>query len=198
MKLLIENWRRFLKEDEQEYEIYCDMDGVLVDFELGVIEYITTALVEGRAEKLKAKIGRDYITGEDLAGPTKNNDIRKYMYTELQHAADFWENLPWMPNGQKLWAALAPYNPNILTTPMGYGSEIGKQAWIDKNLNPPPQKVFMSKEKYLWANKNSILIDDFTKNTIPWEEHDGIALLYKDSEIEKTLSRLRELGFETN
>ena len=197
MKLLLENWRRFLKE-EQEYEIYCDMDGVLVDFELGVVEYITAALAEGRAEELKAKIDRDYIPTDDLAGPTKNNDIRAYMYQELEHNADFWENLPWIPNGQRLWAALAPHNPNILTTPMGYGSEIGKQAWIDKNLNPPPKKVFMSREKYNWANKNSILIDDFTKNTIPWEEQGGIALLYKDSEIEKTLSRLRELGLATN
>ena len=197
MKLLLENWRRFLKE-EQEYEIYCDMDGVLVDFELGVVEYITAALAEGRAEELKAKIDRHYITTDDLAGPTKNNDIRAYMYKELEHNADFWENLPWIPNGQRLWAALAPHNPNILTTPMGYGSEIGKQAWIDKNLNPPPKKVFMSREKYNWANKNSILIDDFTKNTIPWEEQGGIALLYKDSEIEKTLSRLRELGLATN
>jgi len=82
MKLLLENWRRFLKE-EQEYEIYCDMDGVLVDFEKGAVEYITAALEGGRAEELKAKIGRDYITGEDLAGPTKNNDIRKYMYTRF-------------------------------------------------------------------------------------------------------------------
>ena len=194
MKLLLENWREYLKEEEQEYQIYCDMDGVLVDFELGVVEYITAALAEGRAEELKAKIGRDYITGDDLAGPTKNNDIRKYMYKELQHSAEFWENLPWLLNGQRLWAALAPHNPNILTTPMGYGSEIGKQAWIDKNLNPPPKNVFMSREKYLWANNKSILIDDFTKNTIPWEESGGIALLYKDSEIEKTLSRLRELG----
>ena len=193
MKLLLENWRKFLKE-EQEYEIYCDMDGVLVDFELGVVEYITAALAEGRAEELKAKIDRDYITTDDLAGDTKNNDIRKYMYHELEHNADFWENLPWIPNGQRLWAALAPHNPNILTTPMGYGSEIGKQAWIDKNLEPLPKKVFMSREKYQWANKNSILIDDFTKNTIPWEEHGGIALLYKDSEIEKTLLELQELG----
>jgi len=196
MKLLLENWRRFLNE-EQEYEIYCDMDGVLVDFELGVVEYITGALAEGRAEELKAKIDRDYITTDDLAGPTKNQNIRDYMYKELQHNADFWENLPWMPNGQRLWEVLAPHNPNILTTPMGYGSEIGKQAWIDNNLNPPPQKVFMSREKYNWANKNSILIDDWTKNTVPWAEEEngnGIAILHKDDDLEKTLSRLQELG----
>ena len=33
MKLLIENWREYLNEDENSfpYPIYCDMDGVLVD-----------------------------------------------------------------------------------------------------------------------------------------------------------------------
>ena len=209
MKLLFENWRRFLKE-EQEYQIYCDMDGVLVDFERGVVDFITKALEEDRAEELKAKIDRDYITSDDLAGSTKNQDIRDYMYKELEHHATFWEDLPWMPNGRRLWAAIAPYGPNILTTPMGnkedpksgYGSRIGKQAWIDKNLVEemamPPKEIFMSREKYRWANKNSILIDDFTKNTIPWDDHKGIALLYRWDEIEKTLSRLRELGFETN
>ena len=64
MKLLLENWRRFLKE-EQEYQTYCDMDGVLVDFERGVVDFITKALEEGRAEELKAKIDRDYITSDD-------------------------------------------------------------------------------------------------------------------------------------
>ena len=197
MKLLLENWRENLKEN-QEYQIYCDMDGVLVDFEQGTVDYITEKIKAGEAEDLRLAIKREYITKGDLSGAGKNQDIRDYMYKELENHAQFWEDLPWMPNGQRLWAALAPHNPNILTTPMGYGSEIGKQAWIDKNLNPPPKKVFMSREKYRWANKNSILIDDFTKNTIPWDDHKGIALLYRWDEIEKTLSRLRELGFETN
>tara|TARA_Y100001963_G_scaffold136149_1_gene198515 strand:- start:2105 stop:2680 length:576 start_codon:yes stop_codon:yes gene_type:complete len=190
MKLLLENWRRFLNE-EQEYEIYCDMDGVLVDFELGTVEYITSDLKTGKAPELEEELGRDYITVEDIKS---NKAVRNYMYKELEHNAEFWENLPWIENGPELWAAIAPHNPNILTTPMGYGSEIGKQAWIDKNLNPPPKKVFMSREKYRWANKNSILIDDWTKNTIPWEEHEGIAILHRDSDLEKTLSTLRELG----
>jgi hypothetical protein len=193
MKLLLENWRESLKEN-QEYQIYCDMDGVLVDFEQGVVDYITDKIMAGQAEELRKAIKREYITKGDLSGVGKNKLVRDYMYEQLSNAADFWENLPWTQNGQQLWAAIAPHNPNILTTPMGYGSEIGKQAWIDKNLSLPSKKVFMSRNKYRWANKTNILIDDWTKNTIPWEEHGGIALLYKDSEIEKTLSRLRELG----
>jgi hypothetical protein len=174
------------------------MDGVLVDFEQGVVDYITDKIKTGKAEDLRLAIKREYITKGDLSGVGKNKDVRTYMYKYLSDAADFWENLPWLPNGPALWSAIAPHHPNILTTPMGYGSEIGKQAWIDKNLKPPPQKVFMSDEKYKWANKNSILIDDFTKNTIPWEQKGGIALLYKDSEIEKAMAQLQELGLSTN
>ena len=68
MKLLLEKWRRYLNE-EQTYQIYCDMDGVLVDFVAGVVEYTTNMLQTGQAEDLKAKIGRDYITREDVDGP---------------------------------------------------------------------------------------------------------------------------------
>jgi hypothetical protein len=190
MKLLLENWREYLNE-EQEYEIYCDMDGVLVDFELGAVEYISSDLKSGKASELAEELGRDYITVEDIKS---NKAVRKYMYKELEHNAEFWENLPWMENGPELWAAITPYNPNILTTPMGYGSEIGKQAWIDKNLNPPPRKVFMSREKYRWANKRHILIDDWKKNTIPWEESGGIAILHRDEDLGKTLSSLQGYG----
>ena len=191
MKLLLEKWRRYLNE-EQTYQIYCDMDGVLVDFVAGVVEYTTNMLQTGQAEDLKAKIGRDYITREDVDGPEPSRPVREYMYKELSNHADFWENLPWMPGGKQLWSYIAPYNPYILTAPMGYGSEIGKQAWIDKNLNPPqPEKMYMSHDKFKWAGPNHILIDDFTKNTIPWKEAGGIAIRHTDTS--KTIYELEEL-----
>jgi 5'(3')-deoxyribonucleotidase len=199
VKLLLENWRKFLKEnEEQTYQIYCDMDGVLVDFVAGVVDYINEKLQSGTAEELAAEIGRDYITREDIDGNT-NKAARAYMYEELENHADFWRDLPWMEGGKELWDFIVPYNPHILTTPMGYGSEIGKQEWIDKNLNPPPpHKVFMSQDKYRWAvtnGKPNILIDDFKKNTIPWEEKGGIAILHTDTS--ETIYKLEELLNET-
>ena len=194
MKLLLENWQKYLKEQEEQYQIYCDMDGVLVDFVAGTVEYITEQLQAGEAEELKEKIGRDYVTEEDIhySNPNKNKHIRAYMFKELKNHADFWENLPWMPGGKELWDFISQFNPYILTAPMGYGSEIGKQAWIDKNLQPAPLKVFMSHDKFKWAAPNHILIDDFTKNTIPWEEAGGIAILHTDSEV--TIKKLEEHG----
>ena len=198
MKLLLENWRKFVKEQEEQYQIYCDMDGVLVDFVAGTVEHITKQLQAGKAEELKEKIGRDYITDEDIHmnSPNRNKDVRDYMYKELEHNAKFWEELPWMPGGQELWAFIYKFNPYILTTPMGYGSEIGKQSWIDKKLDKemgmPPADVFMSHDKDNWAAPNHILIDDFTKNTVPWDNEGGIAILHTDAD--KTIEKLEEIG----
>ena len=203
MKLLLENWREYVKEQEgQEYQIYCDMDGVLVDFVAGTVEHITKQLQAGEAEELKEKIGRDYITDEDIHvnSPNRNNYVRDYMFKELNNHAEFWENLPWMPGGEELWNFISQFNPYILTAPMGYSSEIGKQAWIDKNLVPrgAPKEVFMSHNKFKWAAPNRILIDDFTKNTGPWKDpkkgghKDAIAILHTDAD--KTIKKLEELG----
>ena len=195
MKLLIENWQKYIKEQKKQYQIYCDMDGVLVDFVAGTVKYITKQLQAGEAEDLKEKIGRDYVTEEDIhmTSPNRNKDVRDYMYNELKNNAEFWENLPWMPDGKKLWDFISQFNPYILTAPMGYGSEIGKQAWIDKNLQPAPSKVFMSHDKFKWSGLDQILIDDFTKNTVPWKEAEGIAILHTDVGI--TIKKLEELGF---
>tara|TARA_Y100000034_G_C6836629_1_gene378159 strand:- start:91 stop:699 length:609 start_codon:yes stop_codon:yes gene_type:complete len=196
MKLLFENWRKYLNyvpsERTQTYQIYCDMDGVLVDFIGGAVNYITNKLQSGEAEELKAEIDRDYVDGEDIGG---NKVVKRFMYKELQHHANFWRDLEWMPDGKQLWNHIAPYNPYVLTAPMGYGSEIGKQEWIDNNLNPPPpEKIYMSHDKYRWAvtnGKPNILIDDFSKNTVPWTEAGGIAILHTDTA--KTIQELENI-----
>ena len=52
MRLLLENWRKFIKEEEDSfpYQVYCDMDGVLVDFIKGTVNYITNKLQSDEAE----------------------------------------------------------------------------------------------------------------------------------------------------
>jgi hypothetical protein len=121
------------------------------------------------------------------------------MYGRVGNDADFWANLPWMPNGKELWDFIAPYEPFILTSPMQKGSEIGKAFWIDGNLNPAPEKVFMSSEKYNWAldedGNPNILIDDWSKNTIPWAKKGGIAIQHVKANTSVTVGTLRKMGF---
>ena len=71
MKLIYEKWRRFIYEQESEIQIYCDMDGVLVDFEGGVVDYINEDLRdESRVPGLRMILS----FGKILTGPqTENN-----------------------------------------------------------------------------------------------------------------------------
>ena len=50
----------------------------------------------------------------------------------------------------------------------------------------------MSHDKFKWAAPNHILIDDFTKNTVPWDNEGGIAILHTDAN--KTIEKLEEIG----
>ena len=79
MKLLLENFQSFVNEQEQTLpQIYCDMDGVLVDFERGVVDQINKDLQMirrlpapknlAKIESALAKVGRQEITLRDLSG----------------------------------------------------------------------------------------------------------------------------------
>ena len=211
MKLLLENFQSFVNEQEQTLpQIYCDMDGVLVDFEKGIIDQINKDLdtIRGMAkDKGLAKLqtgldqaGRDFVSIEDLRGKGATSKlVRNYMYRRVGNDADFWANLPWMPNGEELWAFIAPYRPHILTSPMRKGSEIGKAFWIDANLNPAPDEIHMSHKKYKWAvnedGSSNVLIDDWSKNTVPWHDHGGIAIQHVNGNTSATIATLKDLGF---
>ena len=218
MKLLFENWRRFLIEAKQgPHQIYCDMDGVLVDFVAGVVKQINEDVGNARLEnqengkfsllgKLRRAMKEEGVERiEDthiLKFTNETSKTRsiaiKYMYAAFRDDVDFWANLPWMPGGRQLWDAIKKYNPNILTAPMGKGSEEGKRQWINKNLKPAPKEIFMSHDKFNWAttgdNKN-VLIDDFKTNIKPWGEHGGIAIHHSAEDLANTFKQLAELGF---
>ena len=211
MKLLIENFQAFINEQEGKLpQIYCDMDGVLVDFEQGIVDQINKDLQMIRQmkdvknlvkiKKALASLGRDELVLADMRGKSvTSKPVIDYMYGRVGNDADFWANLPWMPNGRELWEFIAPYEPFILTSPMQKGSEIGKAFWIDSNLSPAPEKVFMSSEKYNWAvsetGEPNVLIDDWSKNIIPWSKKGGIAIQHVNANTAVTIGTLRKMGF---
>ncbi|HCC45368.1 MAG TPA: hypothetical protein DEQ32_13270 [Gammaproteobacteria bacterium] len=219
MKHLIENWKRFLVEAKKgPHQIYCDMDGVLVDFVAGAVKQINEDISDSnlpsrdengkltRLGKLRVALHRadaDSISADQLEKFSSNRSpVRtaaiKYMYARLDNDVEFWANLPWMPNGRNLWNTIKKYQPHILTHPMGVGSEEGKERWIQKNLSPVPEEIYMSGQKYKWATKDgakNILIDDFSTNIEPWKKHGGIGIHYEDENIAEAIEKLQELGF---
>jgi hypothetical protein len=199
-----------------EMTLYCDMDGVLVDFSAGALELINTALKNPEKHKdcinyklLKkrlAELDRDYVITPDLEKAEYRDlpedavlpEARRFM-KELIHGAgaEWWETLPWMPNGKELWKGLKEYTPTILSAPMCdvEGCCEGKFAWVENNLglNVP---VVLEDEKFHYATTDgepNVLVDDFTFNTKPWKEKEGIPVLHVDKTYKETLEEVAEL-----
>ena len=93
------------------YDFFCDLDGVLVNFE------------RGYCELTGIKIGNNFLTGHDFWHP-----IDKAGY-------NFWINLQWKEDGKKLWNYIEKYNPTILSAPSKQNdSKIGKHDWVKREL----------------------------------------------------------------
>jgi hypothetical protein len=90
------------------YKIFCDLDGVLVDFDHGV-----KSLLDSHPSKL----------------------IKGTMWKRIARANAFYEYLPWKSDGKKLWRALKPLKPDILTgVPYPKNSRVEKYNWCQREL----------------------------------------------------------------
>ena len=198
MKLIYENWRKFINEQESEIQIFCDMDGVLVDFEGGIVHYINEDLRDESMvpenflklyKKLQEKLnelGRDQeVEISDLSkDPEKRvQAVRKYMYARAQDDFEFWSNLDWTSDGKQLWDHIKGKSPQIiiLTTPMrGEGSRNGKKEWVKKHLGSQ-YKVILEEDKWKYSGSNKLLIDDFLSNIEPWGQKGGIVIHHQNA-----------------
>jgi hypothetical protein len=171
---------------DSEYTIYCDMDGVLCDFDLGYEKLTGMSTAEANAK------GKSYFWELFRKGVGKNEK-------------DFWSNLPWQPGGEKLWKTIQKYQPNILSSPAvdfslpsnqqlspEYNQAIqGKKEWIAKNLTNVGEEIFVpAVQKAKFAAPNHILIDDMEKNITAWKAAGGIGILHKNAT--DTINTLKE------
>lgn len=176
------------------YKIYCDMDGVLCNFEKGVVEAINRELSSDNpknpdlAKAVIEDLGRNYVTVDDIQkfSPGKSSAATKYMYHLVHDDVDFWANLEWQPGGKQLWSYIRQFDPDILTSPMdkkGHNESLeGKTIWVEKNLGLDADRINFAHDKYKFAvsedGKPNILIDDFETKTKPFTEAGGIGILH--------------------
>jgi len=153
---------------DKKIKIYCDMDGVLCDFD----------------RPLKERFGVEdtWALGDDVLWPMVNQ------------IDGFWENLEWMPGGKELWEFIRPYKPSILTSPSRHDdrSKPGKIAWVKREI--PDKKVHLifirAIKKRDYASQSSILIDDLPRNIEGWKKSGGIGILHEN--LETTLPQLEK------
>ncbi len=158
-----------LETTNKGYTIYCDMDGVLCDFNAAY---------------------RDLSGGYTFDEYIQEYDVRAAWKLINDEGAEWWANLPWMPGGEQLWKTIKKYKPTLLSAPSADPSSIeGKKQWINKHLGYQKAIFVPAKMKQKYADQYSILIDDYIRNVEQWGAKGGIAIMHVD--LNTTLNELR-------
>mgnify|MGYP001096855941 CR=1 FL=1 len=153
--------------ENSQYKIYCDLDGVLADFERGV---------------------------KKLTGKYPHEQSKKDMWNAIYSIPNFFQTLDWIPEGRNLWNYIKGWNPTILTgLPASENGAQQKQLWCAEHLGRNvPVIVCRSADKQRYAEPNAILIDDRNDNIAQWKAQGGIGILHRT--WPKTLNQLQKLG----
>jgi hypothetical protein len=192
------------------FKIYCDMDGVLVDFVSGAVDKINDVLLDppqdldGLAIQARKELGRNHVLASDLYknSPTASKQSIKFMYRLLERDEEFWANLPWTIDGRALWAYLSQYNPTLLTSPMDKGGYLdsiaGKKRWAQTNLDglDTNSRMIFAHDKFEHAidddGRPCVLIDDFLHKVAPFRERGGFGV-HHTGDVYQTIQRLEEI-----
>ncbi len=166
-----------LKEQDKElekkkYKIYCDMDGVLTDF-------------DSRFEYFGGMPPKEY---ESKYG------IKKFWeLIDDEVGVRFWVGMSWMPDGKELWNFIKPYTPIILSAPSRQNeSRLGKRLWIKNNL-PGTKLILASAEnKPNYSEENHILIDDRKPTIEKWIAKGGIGIYHTSAK--SSIDQLKDLN----
>jgi GH24 family phage-related lysozyme (muramidase) len=164
-----------IKSDERPYQIYCDMDGVLVDF--------------------------DQAFKKLMDGKLWNDAVEAYGLEELWRRINsggprWWAELHWAKDGEQLWDFIKDKGTIILTagtTSMtGKRADEGKREWCRKHLGPAVEVIVTDRgtDKKYWAAPNHILIDDLEENIRAWRTRGGIGIHHRDTP--QTIAQLKE------
>ena len=157
---------RLLNGRSTKHIIFCDLDGVLADFEQGVINHF---------------------------GQNKYGVKPPIMWGLINKSKTFFETLPWMPKGRELWSRIEKYNPIILTgVPNGSKTAAEQKIrWCQRELGPNIKVITCAtKDKPKYSTFNSILIDDRTDNLNAWNNKGGEFILYDEEHLDAIVERI--------
>ena len=197
-------WKIFLEQDNEEakkeekrsYQIYCDMDGVLVDLIKGIEDELVSSdlpkeiIIKAILVLNSGEVWEEFDNSSELGeGSQAIYDILNN--PDYDERLRFWTYLPMKSDAGELWRHIKPHDPKILSAPWKLpNGELdkaciqGKKNWIGRHyLNP--KEIIITPEKQVHADSNHILIDDMKRYLDPWNEAGGIAIKHTKSKSTK-------------
>jgi hypothetical protein len=144
--------------------IFLDLDGVLADFDKGVLSFL------GMSPK-------DFVQvhGE------------RVFWKRLEALPAFYSRLEWMWGAPEMVAeirSLAQAHGDLVFVltglPLGDWAAPQKRVWCYRELDGLPVICCMSRDKAKYCNLGDLLIDDREEAGVPWREAGGIFIHHTD------------------
>ncbi len=203
-----------------ESQIFCDMDGVLVNFEAAVVDLVNQILDTGEIPGIASTKGHRKRLGwvRRELGPDWRasgrpdldlKPVRTMMFSAIgaNPGPVFASMPPWPDALRDLWPFITSsgHVVNILSAPIRAhkGASMtageGKTLWVEKWLTPQPAEIIITPavQKAEYATTNgvpNILIDDRKSTIDSWNAAGGIGIFHTPGGSAETINRLRELG----
>ena len=137
--------------------IWCDLDGVLVDF------------VEGYYQRF----------GEYPAPIDGDQNVQ---WDRVRSCPDFFSQLPWTPFGREIWKRIDPLGAHILTAVAKSIPDCAEQKinWCRRELAIGPERVTAvlgKRNKFRFFRPGDILLDNQEQLISDWEKAGGRGFL---------------------
>lgn len=147
--------------------VYVDLDGVLAD----LFNHVAEIHDVDHYNQMSKPEWESFLAGTD--------------------AYNLFSSLPPFPTANALLSMVKGIfgGYRILSSPLGYdktGSMAGKRDWLRQHITVPADGWIFDHDKFKYAvqadGTPNILIDDWKKNIIPWQENGGIGIKYQADE----------------